>query len=129
MTHEPDWFKLGGWSPRYARVAFSSVCGNYAIGLIEANGDGREVGLNLLVRKNHVWEMDAEQDDIGGGEGAGRERGYAWACGPDVPGTVVTVEYDGSSHDVIVSEWGWWGYVRSDAGELRDNVRLAHRFA
>ncbi len=128
VTHEPDWFKLGGWSPRYARVAVSLVCGNYALGLIEANGDGREVGLNLLMRRNDVWVIDAEQDDIGG-EGAGREREYVWACGPDVPGTVVTVEYNGSAHDVVVSERGWWGYVQSDAGEPRDTVPLPHRVA
>jgi hypothetical protein len=119
VTDEPDWFSLGGWSPRYARVAFSSVRGDYALGLIEANGDGREVGLNLLVRQNNRWKIDEEFDDIGA-DFAGGQHGYVWACGSDAPGTVVTVAYAGSSHSVLVSERGWWGYLQPEASDRRD---------
>lgn len=119
VTDEPDWFSLGGWSSRYARVAFSSLSGDYALVLIEANGDGREVGLNLLVRRHDRWEINEEYDDIGS-DFAGRQQGYVWACGHDIPGNVLTVEYEGMRHDVLVSERGWWGYIQPARGSRDD---------
>ena len=41
---------VSGWDPRYARVLDVQVNGDVAAPLVDANGDGTEVGVDLYTR-------------------------------------------------------------------------------
>ena len=41
---------IGGWDPRYARVLDVQVEGDVAAALVDANGDGADINIDIYVR-------------------------------------------------------------------------------
>lgn len=110
--------RVGGWHPKYARVLLIERDGNYAIVLIDGNGDGAELELEY-------WERDS-----GGVWRGGSTSGHGpldklpaagiWNAGPFVaavgrvePGAEVSLEYGGHVHRRQASDAGVWGFIHA----------------
>lgn len=59
---------LGGWDERYARVIAIAVDGDHAAALIDANGDGADVNIDLFVcgTDGQWWETASGNGDAVG---------------------------------------------------------------
>jgi len=56
---------LGGWDPRYARVLDVRVEGNFAGALVDTNGDGADVNVDVYLR-----DPDGQWAAIASGNGS-----------------------------------------------------------
>ncbi len=56
---------VGGWDPRYARVIDVQVDGDAAAALVDANGDGADVNVEINLRGS-----DGHWADVAGGNGS-----------------------------------------------------------
>lgn len=113
---EADVIALSGWHPRYARVLALASEGDHGFAVVDGNGDGAELEVELW-----WWEEGAWTSGSSSGTGpldglasfqAGGEPGvicfaYGWAPGRGS----VTISYDGQLHDVPISRHGVWAFV------------------
>jgi hypothetical protein len=56
---------VGGWNPRYARVLDVQVQGDVAAALVDANGDGADLNVDIYVRQS-----DGEWGEVASGNGS-----------------------------------------------------------
>jgi hypothetical protein len=56
---------VGGWNPRYARVLDVQVQGDVAAALVDANGDGADLNVDI-----HVRQPDGEWGEVASGNGS-----------------------------------------------------------
>jgi hypothetical protein len=108
--------RIGGWHPKYARVLLIEHDGDYAVVLVDGNGDGAELELEY-------WQRDA--DDLwhaGSSSGHGPldrlRAAQSWDAGPFVaalgrvrPSAQVSVEYAGRVYRRQGNEFGAWGFI------------------
>jgi hypothetical protein len=110
--------RIGGWHPRYARVLLIEHDHDFAVVLVDGNGDGAELELEY-------WQRDAD-----GRWHAGSSSGHGsldrlrvaqiWDAGPFVAalGRVgrsaeVSVEYAGRVYRLEGNEFGAWGFIHA----------------
>ena len=55
---------VGRWDPRYARVLDVQVDGDVAAALVDANGDGADINIDIYVRS-----PDGEWNEVASGNG------------------------------------------------------------
>jgi hypothetical protein len=100
----------GGWDARYAATLAVASHGGLAAALIDANGDGADIDLDL-------YERDADGHWHEVGSGSAGDRGTSWSTrmaatwGRAEPGAQVEIEYLGHRHSVVASQSGWWLFV------------------
>jgi hypothetical protein len=119
--------RAGGWHPAYARVLVIEQDGDFAVVLIDGNGDGAELELEHWQRGGDgLWHGGATS---GHGPLAFLPAFQAWNAGDFVaavgrarPAAEVSVEYGGRVYSRRASEFGTWGFVHAadspDTGEL-----------
>ncbi len=56
---------VGGWDPRYARVIDVQVDGDVAAALVDANGDGADLNVDVYLRRG-----DGEWTEVASGNGS-----------------------------------------------------------
>lgn len=96
----------GGWDPRYAMTLAVASQGDVGAALIDSNGDGADINLD-------VYERDADgvwQGVGGAGTGFLSDR-VAVISGRTEPGLIVDMEYAGRRSSIVASEKGWWLFV------------------
>jgi hypothetical protein len=110
-----DW--LAGWNPRFARLLVAVETPEARAGLVDTNGDGRELWFGLDVRSpSGDWAYVLDWDDVDGHQPLTRAHDrldviFGWGTGR--PGERKTLDYLGESFGVRVRKNGWWLLVSS----------------
>jgi hypothetical protein len=119
-----DALALGGWDERYARVLATAVWGDVAAAIVDSNGDGADIDLDLYEWVGNIWQRTISgnvSDD-----GSGYMGGIVYLFGRATPGTTVRVDHNTTVESVDVSSDGWWLYLASASDEPGDAMpRLA----
>ena len=104
------------------------TAGDIAAALIDTNGDGASIDLDLYIRRpDGSW-----QGTISGSAG---DEGAEWTdrivatWGRVGPGEELTVDYLGGHHNVLASAQGWWLFIAptSDPQAMPRRVTDPHR--
>ena len=61
---------VGGWNPRFARVLDVQVDGDAAAALVDANGDGADLNVDVYIR-----DSDGKWAEVASGNGSVRNHG------------------------------------------------------
>lgn len=69
---------IGGWDPRYARVLDLQVDGDVAAALVDANGDGADLNVDIYVRS-----PDGDWGEVASGNGDMGIPGWRASCTDD----------------------------------------------
>lgn len=100
--------RAGGWDPRYAVARGVVSDEDFAVALIDPNGDGGTIDLDEYSRgPDGGWMAESS----GGGAG---DSGTSWSqhlvatYGRTEPGARVLVDYCGRTYPVTADEDGWW---------------------
>ena len=117
----------GGWHPDYARVLLIEQSGDFALVLVDGNGDGAELELEHWDRNaDGVWEGGSTS-----GHGAldWLPSADAWSTGDVVcalgraePLSVVSIEYGGATHSRQANELGLWGFLHDADSPRPDDL-------
>lgn len=113
----------GGWDPRYAVTLAAASSGDVAAALVDTNGDGVDVDLD-------IYERDPDGSWQAGSSGrVGESGGFlsdrtAVICGRTEPDSIVDIEYAAGSYSVVASSAGWWLFVTTAAPPLDTFPRL-----
>lgn len=96
----------GGWDPRYAVTLAVASQGDVGAALIDSNGDGADIDLD-------VYERDAEGvwQGVGCAGTAFLSDRVAVISGRAEPGLIVDIEYAGQRSSIVASAKGWWLFV------------------
>lgn len=100
----------GGWDPRWARVLVVATDGDAGAAIVDTNGDGADVDLDVYTREPTGEWVPGPSGNVG-------EQGWCqWdggvACyGRAARGEAVTVAHRASRHEVITAATGWWLFV------------------
>jgi hypothetical protein len=122
----------GGWSPRYARVLLVATDGDRGLALVDGNGDGWELEVEIWAWcEQHGWEAAGTSMGagalarVGNGRTGGRIDDLCFAYGR-LPGrTSATLQFRGHACEVPVNQHGYWGFVSVDDGSAEpDEPRL-----
>jgi len=112
----------GGWNPRYARVLLTASDGDHGVALVDGNGDGRELEIEVWTwSERHGWEAGPSMgagalSRVGTEQTGGRIDNLCIAYGR-LPGkTSATLQFRGHACEVPVSQHGFWGFARFDDG-------------
>ncbi len=111
-----------GWSERYATVLRIFTAGDLAVSLVDTNGDGREVMLELWVRESGLWGAPVMSNPFGswpptvGAHASGCSPEYSYAVGRAAPGGSMTVELGDVTHEVIADADGMWFFLHQQVG-------------
>jgi hypothetical protein len=107
--------RIGGWHPKYVRVLLIEHDGDYAVVLVDGNGDGAELELEYWQRDADLWHATSSS---GHGPLDRLRAAQSWAAGPFVaalgrvlPSAQVSVEYAGRAYRRQGNEFGVWGFI------------------
>ena len=107
----------GGWDPRYAVTLAVALHDDVGAALIDSNGDGIDVDLDIYERDaDGVWRGG---DSSGVGDaGASLSTKSAVAWGRAEPSLIIDIDYAGERYSVATEDTGWWLFVtdRATAG-------------
>ena len=111
---------VGGWDERYARVLLKVTDRQAALTIVDSNGDGSELEIDVLHYEAGGW-VSAGSSGLGAlvpspSEASGRSGRVVWAAGVLEPGSVVTVRFGPAKSRVVVVRSGLWAWV-FDAGD------------
>jgi hypothetical protein len=106
---------VGGWDPRYARVAMVAVDDDVAIALVDGNGDGAELEMEYWFKEDGKWRA-GQSGGHGPLDSLSTSRWDAGpmvcAVGPAVPGNVFRIRYEGTVHECRANQFGVWAFIR-----------------
>lgn len=109
-----DW--LDGWSHRCAHLLAEAETADVRGGLVDTNGDGRELWFGLeVLEPTGDWSMAMDWDDVGHYQPVERrsEVGVVIGWGTDQPGRRKIFTHGGQEFAVCVGSNGWWLLVAS----------------
>lgn len=101
---------LGGWDARYAVVLATASRDSVAAAIIDTNGDGAGVALDLYTRAA-TGEWVGQSSSNSGVDGLSWNDEVATGSGWADPGSRVTVEYMDVTYPVEVGPAGCWLFV------------------
>jgi hypothetical protein len=108
----------GGWDPRHAVTPAVAESGEVAAALVDTNGDGADVDLDVYERDPRGEWREVTSGNVAV-PGFARTGPVDATWGVGEPGTAVRVRHLGAVREVVVSPVGCWLVVtpRSDAGD------------
>jgi hypothetical protein len=119
--------RVGGWHPKYARVLLIEHDSDYAIALIDGNGDGAELELEYWYHdRDGFWRGGSTS---GYGPLYGLPSEASWNSGEFVtvvgraePGAEVMLEYGGQVYRREASDTGVWGFIHASDSARPDEL-------
>jgi hypothetical protein len=112
----------GGWHPEHAVVLAIATHGDLGAALIDSNGDGADIDLDL-------YERDGSGDWSETGSSGVGDVGPVWnyrtvaTWGRGAPGELVNVAYLTHRATVTVASTGWWLFIAPPEDEATYPVR------
>ena len=107
--------QLGGWDRRFARVLLIEQSGEYALVLVDGNGDGAELEVEYWRDGGGSWHCEASSGFLALGSLTSAETWntgeYVCAVGRVAPGSVVGITYGDHAYSRQANEFGVWGFV------------------
>ncbi|MHB1536717.1 MAG: hypothetical protein ACYC1D_19335 [Acidimicrobiales bacterium] len=109
----------GGWPPAYARVITVATARDRALVVIDPNGDGQDLNIDLYHRESGTW-IEGSSSGIGPLDTtrAPSDITYGWSS-PDIhyaigiapAGSEVTVRFNGTDHKIPASASAVWAFI------------------
>ena len=123
----------GGWPPAYAKVITVATAGDHALAVIDPNGDGQDLNVDLYLRENGTW-IEGSSSGIGSLDTTRAPSDIAdgWSF-PDIhdaigiapAGSEVTVRFNGTDHKILASASGVWAFIGLGPDEAPSPTRTA----
>lgn len=100
-----DAIRLGGWDARYAKPLVIGTHGDRAAALVDSNGDGAAIELDVYRWLDGAWQPGPSGS---GGDAIDRADGLLVSTGRARPHERVRVRHDGQEVGVTTTSSGWW---------------------
>jgi hypothetical protein len=118
---EDDILASGGWHPRYVRVLAVASDGDYGVAIVDGNGDGAELEEETWVWDDGRWTGGSSSgagplDTLGAIQTGGQIGAARFAFGRAPGRELVTVGFDGKTHQVPVGREGVWAFIKLGSG-------------
>lgn len=107
----------GGWDPRYAVLLALRIEGDVAAALVDSNGDGGDIDLDLWTRDADGAWRERSSSGGAGDEGTGWSPEMVTAYGRTEPHGTIHVAYAGTEHVLTADALGWWLFVAPSVDE------------
>lgn len=124
--HDDVIVKATGAPARHARVLARAVAPDLVFGLVDTNGDERELEWAILRRESDGWRavLDRNAGAAEFASMAGVAFAYGWSGDP-----TVTIEFAGHRHVVETSGTGWWAFAADNPLDAAAPPELATRIS
>jgi hypothetical protein len=130
----PQFFiEQGGWPTAYAQVITVATAGDRALAVIDPNGDGQDLNIDLYHREGGAW-VEGSSSGIGPLDTtrAPSDIAYGWSF-PDIhyaigiapAGSEVTVRFNGTDHKITTSASGVWAFIGLGPDDVPSPKRTA----